>query len=241
MSKPLVSVIIPAYNAANYINDCLFSIQNQTYSNLQIIVVNDGSNDNTIELVTKIAESDERIVLINQDNKGCSAAKNKGLQYFKGDFVQYIDADDMLSNDKIENQVHALENNRDCIALCKTVIFKNHIADTNEEIDTDLISKEGTGKDFLLRLWGSEGRIGMVQPNAFLVPKEIIYSIGIWDEALSYSPAEDGEYFSRVLLASKKVIYTTGINYYRKLPNVMSVSKGNTFQNAESLFLTING
>jgi glycosyltransferase involved in cell wall biosynthesis len=237
MQSDLVSVIIPAYNAASFIKECVDSVLNQTYKNLEIIVVNDGSTDQT-ELILK-SYNDKRLRIISQKNKGCSAAKNKGLEFVNGKFVQYLDADDILSYEKIEFQVKALKDNNNNIAVCKTVVFKYNILDSNEEIDTDLILKEGSGMEFLLRLWGLDGKIGMVQPNAYLIPTDIIKAIGKWDEELSKSPAEDGEYFSRVLIASKNVKYTKGINYYRKLTNVASVSKGSTFENAVGLFITI--
>jgi glycosyltransferase involved in cell wall biosynthesis len=141
-SKYLVSVIIPAYNAASFIEECINSVINQTYKNIEIIVVNDGSIDDT-ETILK-SYTDKRLRIINQKNKGCSAAKNKGLEFARGVFVQYLDADDILSEDKIEIQVKALKENNNCIAVCKTVVFKLNINDTNEEIDTDLISKEGS-------------------------------------------------------------------------------------------------
>lgn len=237
MQSDLVTVIIPAYNAASFIKECIDSVLNQTYKNLEIIVVNDGSIDQT-ESILK-GYTDKRLFVFNQKNKGCSAAKNKGLEFVKGDFVQYLDADDILSNDKIEIQVKALKENINSIAVCKTVVFKLNINDTNEEIDTDLISKGGSGKEFLLRLWGSEGRIGMVQPNAYLVPINIINKIGTWDESLSPSPDEDGEYFARALITSDKVVFTKGINYYRKLTNKWSLSKSFSLNHAIGLFNTI--
>jgi glycosyltransferase involved in cell wall biosynthesis len=239
MYSKLVSVIIPVFNASNYIEACLDSVLNQTYKSLQVIIVNDGSTDNSLDTIQQFIKNDDRFIVINQENRGCSAAKNKGLEFVKGDYVQYLDADDILSNDKIELQVQALTDNNYSIAVCKTIIFKNHINDVNLEIDTDLISKAGSGKDFIYRLWGSEGKIGMVQPNAYLVPINIIVEIGKWDESLSPSPDEDGEYFARVLRIANSVLYTNGINHYRKLNNVSSLSKETSFKHALGLLQTI--
>ena len=91
MHSELVSVIIPAYNAEDYIIQCLESILKQTYTNLEIIVVNDGSTDATLEILKTIQDS--RIVLISQENRGCSSAKNSGLKHASGSFIQYLDAD----------------------------------------------------------------------------------------------------------------------------------------------------
>lgn len=239
MNNFKVSIIIPAFNAGKYISSTLDSVINQTYKNIEIIIINDGSTDDTETIVHSYIKKDNRVIYYYQENKGCSASKNKGLELVNGEFVQYLDADDILSKDKIQKQVRALSENNNCIAVCKTFIFKLNINDTNEEIDTDLISKEGSGKDFLLRLWGSDGRIGMVQPNAYLVPINIINKIGKWDETLSPSPDEDGEYFARVLIASDKVIFTQGVNYYRKLANEWSLSKAFSLNHAIGLFKTI--
>jgi glycosyltransferase involved in cell wall biosynthesis len=233
----LVSVIIPAFNAESYILDCLNSIINQTYRNLKIIVVNDGSTDRTKEIIETL--NDPRLIIVNQENRGCSVAKNKGLELVEGDYVQYLDVDDILSEDKIEQQVLALSNHKNAIAVCKTIVFKNKIDDTNLEIDTDLIYQGGNNIDFIAKLWGSSGNMGMVQPNAYLVPINIIRKIGKWDETLSPSPDEDGEYFARAIFAASKVIFTEGVNYYRKLEQVHSLSKEKSYQHAIGLFNTI--
>jgi glycosyltransferase involved in cell wall biosynthesis len=234
-----VSIIIPVYNAEQFIIDCLNSIKNQTYKNLQIIIINDGSTDNSLKLIQQFIQNDSRFIVITQENRGCSAAKNKGLELVKGDFVQYLDADDILSNDKIESQVKALSEKSNSIAVCKTIVFKYSIIDTNIEIDTNLIMNGGNNIDFIANLWGRSGVMGMVQPNAYLVPISIIKKIGIWDESLSPSPDEDGEYFARAIFESSNIVFTEGINYYRKIEQVDSLSKAKSLVHAIGLFKTI--
>lgn len=92
----LVSVIIPAYNARDYIERCLDSICSQTYKSLEIIIVNDGSNDNTLEFCERYAVKDSRIKVIDQINSGVSEARNTGLKNATGKYVQFVDADDYL-------------------------------------------------------------------------------------------------------------------------------------------------
>lgn len=237
MQSDLVSVIIPAFNAEDFILDCVHSVLNQSYRNLEVIIINDGSTDDTREVLESI--NDSRVIIINQENKGCSQAKNIGLQYSKGNFIQYLDADDYLSCDKIEEQVKVLKLNQNCTAVCKTIIISNNHEINGLEIDTNILIKEGTGKEFLLRLWGLNGKQGMVQPNAYLTPRAVIDQIGPWDESISPSPDEDGEYFARVLLASERVIYTAGINYYRKMENAKSLSQVFSIQRAINLLNTV--
>ena len=239
MFSDLVSIIIPVFNASNFVIECLTSVQQQTYKNLQVIIVNDGSTDSSLDLIQNFIKNDARFELVNQENKGCSAAKNKGLEFVKGDFVQYLDADDVLSSDKIENQIIALTNNTNSIAVCKTIVFEYKLVDTNIEIDTDLIYHGGNNIDFIARLWGGEGRMGMVQPNAYLIPINIINKIGKWDETLSPSPDEDGEYFARAIFSATNIIYTKGINYYRKIEHINSLSKEKSYLHAVGLFKTV--
>lgn len=99
---PLVSIIIPAYNAESFIQETLFSIVQQTYQKIEIIVVDDGSKDNTNNLIKSFALSDSRITVMSQSNSGVSAARNLGIEKSKGEFIAFIDADDIYSPCAIE-------------------------------------------------------------------------------------------------------------------------------------------
>ena len=92
----IISVIIPVYNVENYIEKCLNSIVNQTYNNLEIIIIDDGSTDNSIAIAEKIAENDKRIRIISQVNQGVSSARNLGLDNASGEYILFIDSDDWL-------------------------------------------------------------------------------------------------------------------------------------------------
>lgn len=106
---PLVSVIIPAYNASAFITQTLASVVAQTYTNLEILVINDGSTDNTVKIVQQYAHRDRRIHLLQQPNAGVAAARNLGIQQAKGEFVAPIDADDIWAPNTIASQVEALQ------------------------------------------------------------------------------------------------------------------------------------
>lgn len=94
--KPLVSIIIPVYNAASFLSECLDSVINQTYKNLEIICVNDGSTDASLSIIKKYAKKDKRIRYYTQKNKGQSAARNIGIKMCKGEYISFIDSDDMI-------------------------------------------------------------------------------------------------------------------------------------------------
>ena len=113
-----VSIIIPAYNVAQYIEKCLLSIINQTLEEIEIIVVNDGSTDNTLKIITRISDKDSRIKIINKDNGGLSSARNAGIQIAKGEYIQHLDGDDWFEFDGCEKLYNfAKENNLDLLVL----------------------------------------------------------------------------------------------------------------------------
>lgn len=107
--QPKVSIIIPFYNVSNYLKQCLDSVQNQTYQNIEVILVNDGSTDNSIEIAQQYTKELTNFFLIQQPNSGLSAARNAGVSIAKGNFVFYLDSDDYLSHDCIEKLVSLQE------------------------------------------------------------------------------------------------------------------------------------
>lgn len=111
----MISVIIAAFNASRYLEQCLRSIGEQTYRNLEIIAVNDGSMDRTLEIMNDFAASDSRVKLLSQENCGVSAARNLGLSAVNGELITFVDADDWLNEDHIERLVHGMS---DCFADC---------------------------------------------------------------------------------------------------------------------------
>lgn len=130
MDKPLVTVIVPAYNASDYIAETLESILAQTYENLEVIVVDDGSTDNTAEIVKSYTSG---ITYIHQENSGsCAAPRNNGLQHAKGEFVTFFDADDIMLPDKIAHQVNDLLDHPEaviCISNYRNFTQTQHSAD----------------------------------------------------------------------------------------------------------------
>ncbi len=227
MNKPLVSVIIPAYNAATHIAQTINSVVEQTYSQLEIIVVNDGSTDDTLDVLKEFGN--EKIKVLSQPNGGASSAKQLGLEKATGNFIQYLDADDLLSKDKIQIQVAELLQYPDQVAVCSTVHFdagQDHLTQQPSAYEDGFLYSTTDISGFLINLWGGNGKGGsMIQPNAFLIPMSVAKAAGAWDTSLSPCPDEDGEYFCRVLLSSKGIRYTDGVlNYYRKFPNKKSLS-----------------
>jgi glycosyltransferase involved in cell wall biosynthesis len=226
VTQPLVSVIIPLYNAARYIRQSLNAIANQTWDNIEVIIIDDGSTDESYKVAKQYVS--ERVTLIKQVNAGASAARNRGLERAKGKYIQFCDADDLLSSNKIAAQVTLLEKYPDYLAVCDTAYFDDG---TNPYETTPVGDWYATGTDdpidFLIKLYGGyligDGFGGMIQPNAWLTPRTIIDKAGPWNEMRC--PDDDGEFFCRVILASKGIRYAPhAVNYYRKFSHRQSLS-----------------
>ena len=224
--NPLVSVIIPVYNAEDYIEQTINSAKQQTWGNIEIIIVDDGSTDNSLA-IAKIHES-ERVKIITQPNSGASIARNKGIAVANGDYLQFLDADDLLSPDKIASQLEQLVDNPGYVGLCTTVHFKTGTDPFKQPVQHEWYDTGSNDPvDFLMKLYAGHeiipGHGGMIQPNAWLTPRKLIDKAGFWNEFRC--PDDDGEFFCRIILSSKGVRYSkTGINYYRKYTAENSLS-----------------
>ena len=130
--NPKVSVIVPCYNQAQYLPETLDSLLAQTYENWECIIVNDGSTDNTEEIALKYCEQDERFVYLPKENGGLSSARNAGLDIAKGEYVQFLDSDDILLPNKLECQVRMMEMEKTDVCVCHHSIFTTNVNETWE-------------------------------------------------------------------------------------------------------------
>lgn len=239
--KQLVSVIIPVYNAEKYLDSCILSVIGQTWPNIEIILVDDGSTDGSLNIIEKYKDAGT-VKAIQQKNNGAAAARNAGLKQAKGIYIQFLDADDLLSPDKIEAQVDCLNGSLTHLAICKTV----HFTESEENIsDNDgngwMHNGSDNPVDFLIKLYAGKevlpGYGGMITVHAWLTPRELIDKAGLWNEELSLD--DDGEFFCRVVLASKGVKFSDkGLNYYRKFMDTQSLSAQKTRKGIESTILS---
>ena len=169
MSK--ISVIVPIYNAEAYLNRCLDSIINQTYSDLEIILINDGSTDNSLDICLEYASKDKRIVVYNQTNKGISKTRNKGIELATGDYIGFVDSDDIISPRMYETLYNLMTDEKCLIAGCQYTKFtssckfkedKNYISYTKEEALKKNLNEEISNflwdkliKEELYKEWGN--------------------------------------------------------------------------------------
>lgn len=123
MSNPLITIIIPIYNIENYISDCLHSVLAQTYRNLEIICVNDGSTDASAKIVYQLMSEDSRIKIIEKENGGLSDARNAGIDNAHGDFLFFLDGDDCIAQHCIEKLVELALTYDSDISICQFETF----------------------------------------------------------------------------------------------------------------------
>ncbi len=187
-----VSVIIPAYNSENYIARCLDSLIEQDEKNFEVIVVNDGSKDNTCKIIEEYASKDSRIILINKDNGGVSSARNVGLDNAKGEYIFFVDSDDYVPSDALSDAVKSIETSGADIVMAKMWHCDNNTGslrahDLQEPLLECAINPQ-TENSFLKILTGYALKKGVAYSTlAKLYKKEIIdkYSIR-FNQELSY-------------------------------------------------------
>lgn len=216
MVNPLISVIIPTYNCAKWICDAIDSVIRQTYKNIEIIVVDDGSTDNTANLLTK--KYGTRIVYIYQENSGPSKARNTGLSCANGKYVQFLDADDILLPNKILLHVQCLESELEYSAVYSDFEYITEKDDLTVVVSSPTYFKQAyaTGDIFGRLLNGN-----FIVCHALLLKLEDIKSVGMFNENLN--ACEDFDLWLRMSAQGHKFFFLDKVLVqYRNTPNSLS-------------------
>jgi len=208
---PLVSILIPAYNAEPWIADTVRSALAQTWKKKEIIIVDDGSSDGTRSIAQQFAS--RTVTVVTQDNQGAAAARNKALELCQGDYIQWLDADDLLSPDKIAKQMAAAageSRDRRTLFSCGWGYFRYRTSRA-KFVPTPLWC-DLSPVEWVLRKW--EGNDHM-QTATWLVSRDLTEAAGPWDRRLMGD--DDGEYFCRVLLASNGVRFVPDAKVFYRI------------------------
>ncbi|MBS2098540.1 glycosyltransferase family 2 protein [Carboxylicivirga linearis] len=233
-SSKKVSIIIPCYNAEQYLEQTVNSVLNQTHSSIEVIIVDDASIDQSLSIAKKLSEEYDCIKVFRNNKKGACAARNLGIIKCSGDYIQFLDADDLLSKDKLQKQIEVLETNHNQVAVCNTYLFFNDLSEAYNT-DRDFIFTSSKPSYFLAKLWGLHNSMHYVAVHAYLTPRELIQKAGAWNEELDKD--QDGEFFARVLLASEGIIYVPQVKcFYRKHLNSSNISSQKKRKHIESNF-----
>jgi glycosyltransferase involved in cell wall biosynthesis len=211
--KPLVSILIPAFNAEASIGDTIGSALAQTWQRKEIIIVDDGSTDQTLAAARRFASKE--VVVVTQKNQGAAAARNHAFSLSHGDYIQWLDADDLLSPDKVAKNMAAAE---ECLST--RTLFSSGWGYFRYRTDSAKFSPTSlwcdlSPVDWLLRKMGENLHM---QTATWLVSRELTEAAGPWDVRLLSD--DDGEYFCRVILASDGIRFVPEAKvYYRISPS----------------------
>lgn len=228
MGQQLVSIIIPLYNAEKYISETLDSVLSQTYKNWECIIVDDGSTDLSKVIVTEYCKKDKRFQYHWQINKGASAARNKGFELSKGEYIQHLDADDIIMPEKIQSMLEAYLNLTDRVILYCDMILGAH---NNIYQQLPLRFSPDLGHDVTFDDMYKRYALDFgVTPVCFLFPRHVIKDIR-WDTGLG--PGEDMDYFLQLL--DKQYLFRffpEVLVIYRNTPASYSKSMSKSFRSS---------
>lgn len=217
-AKPLVSILIPAYNAQEWIAETLRSALAQTWEPKEIIVVDDGSTDQTLAVARQFESESLRVV--SQKNHGAASARNTALAHSKGDYIQWLDADDLLAPDKILRQIEAVDPSRRKRTLLSGPFGQFMYRWYQARFVPSELWNDLSPTDWLLKKMGQNL---FMQTATWLVSRELAEAAGPWDTRLRGND-DDGEYFCRVLLASDGVQFVPEARVYYRVFGLDSLS-----------------
>lgn len=204
---PEISVIIPVFNSEKHIEKAIYSVLNQSFENFECIIVNDGSNDNSKNIIEDIAKKDKRIKIFHKENGGASSARNMGLLNAKGEFIAFLDSDDEMIKDNLEKKYKLLKTlSNDYFGVFGTFI-KNP---GKEQFFPDF---DGVpNPDFIDKKDGFPGGVPM-----YLFRKNHLIEIGLFDENLKVN--EDYDLIARLIKLAYKVKGNSGLGFIRNMIN----------------------
>lgn len=208
---PLVSILIPAYNAAGWIADTIKSAVAQSWPRKEIIIVDDGSSDQTVAVARRFAA--KNVTVVTQENQGAAAARNHAFALCQGDYIQWLDADDLLSPDKVARQMEAADRCGRRTLLSSAWGWFTYRTDRAQFLPTSLWC-DLSPAEWLVRKMGQNLHM---QTATWLVSRELTEGAGPWDVRMFVD--DDGEYFCRVILASDGIRFVPDAKvFYRMSP-----------------------
>lgn len=232
--SPLVSILIPLYNAEEYIAVTLENCLAQSYENIEIIVVDDGSSDGGLKIAREYEKKYGNIHVYEQPNSGAPRARNLAFAKSRGEYIQYLDADDLMSENKIATQMKLMEKHgQRAVCSCRFEHFLKEPGDMGyvwRAVDRSFDS----GLEWLIEAW-SGAWMGVVM--SWLTPRGLIEKAGLWNESLKKN--QDGEFFARVLLKAEKVIFAEDCVVYYRITGNTSVASQYSQQAAASVLETL--
>jgi len=231
MRDPLVSILVPAYNAVRWIEEALRSAIDQTWSRKEIIIVDDGSSDNTASVVRPHECS--FVKLVAQEHQGAARARNRALSLAQGDYIQWLDADDLLAPDKIARQMEAALNASPRI-LFSSAFATFYVDPARASFSPGPLWQDLSPAEWIVQKFANNTWMDLA---VWIVSRELTAVAGPWNPELSLD--DDGEYFCRVVAASELVRFVPEArSYYRKW-NAASLSRSRSRDALRSLLKSL--
>lgn len=179
--QKLLSIIIPVYNTGDFLHKCISSVLSQTLSDFELILINDGSTDNSGQILDEYAKKDNRIKVIHKENQGVSAARNDGIREASGEYIGFIDSDDWIQNDMYEKMYFLAKENNAEIVMCDAVTVyddKPEETDTINQLKQDLLlKKQDISPSLLLEMAGAAWRC--IYKTDLIKENNILFPVGI--------------------------------------------------------------
>jgi glycosyltransferase involved in cell wall biosynthesis len=231
--QPLVSILIPAFNAEAWIAESIESALVQSWPKKEIIIVDDGSKDGTYSIARQFASKE--VLVLTQANQGAVAARNRAFSLSQGDYIQWLDADDLLAPDKIGKQMRAVEECGGPRTLLSCAWGHFVYRTSRARFRPTSLWCDLSPIDWLLRKFGGDL---FMQPSTWLVSRDLTEAAGPWDTRLSLD--DDGEYFCRVVRNSDGIRFVPGAKVFYRRAGFGSLSNpGRSGKKLESQFLSL--
>ena len=234
MKALLVSILIPCHNAGRFVGAALDSVLAQTWQDKEVIVVNDGSTDDSAAVLEKYTSQGIQVITPTKPLHSASRARNLAYNHSTGDYIKFFDADDLLHPEMVQQQMERLGNSTTNVASSGWGRFYG------DDLSTFQSAPQPVWRDMDARDWLAEAFCDarpMMQPGMFLLPRSLIDIVGLWDEKLSL--IDDFEFFSRVLSHADGVRFTPGVPLYYRSGIDRSLSKQMSRLAVESAFQSL--
>lgn len=231
MTDPLISVLMPCFNAGNYLREAVRSVLCQDWEDLELIVVDDGSSDRSLDVLRSF--DDCRLSFVEQSNAGAAAARNRAFSQARGPSVMFMDADDWIPPGHLAALHSAVANEKSCIGMAQWDRFYTKLEEAR--FPPRATYRDAPGGEWLIQDWSAGG--GMAGPGVFLIPRDLIERHGGWDERLSL--VDDFEFHARIIARSSGIRFAHEARLYYRSGLSGSLSGRRSRKAAESAYLSI--
>jgi glycosyltransferase involved in cell wall biosynthesis len=220
MRNVMISVIIPVYNVENFIGLCLQSFDKQTYKDFEVIIINDGSTDNSLKEINYFKEKGKiNISVINQVNQGVSKARNVGIENAQGEYLCFVDSDDMVDSHYLENMIQAIQQSECEVCICKSKLIEENCTSLDEHVNQDYVRVIKTKYETLELLLYGKIKAGIW---SLLINNKVINKLRF---AEGYRYSEDLEMVWKIILSCQNVVIIDAPLYCYRLRNGSAMSR----------------